>query len=319
MTNMSLTKMSMTKDEAGGEAYDKPHRDIRSEYRSEYRRDAALYLIPIPLCDDDKIEMRTLPLYNSEVILRIKYFIVESKKSAKRFFARLNKESAELSARATDADAGERGTGAEARQTSFSVHGTQSDGELPSHATDKIPIDDLTFFELNEHTDLRTVGDYLKPLENGCDMGILTDAGCPCIADPGAFIVEAAHKKNLRVVPLVGPSSVLLSLMASGLNGQRFRFCGYLPLKPHERKSKLRELETAVYKNDETQIFIEAPYRNVQMFSSILESCKSQTKLCVAANLTGRSEFIKTQTIEKWRREKIPDIHKVPAIFLIGK
>lgn len=255
--------------------------------------EAALYLIPIPLCDDDNIEMRTLPLYNSEVILRIKYFIVESTKSAKRFFARLNKDNVAFSARY-------------ARETHDCAH-------------DKIPIDDLTFYELNEHTDLRTVGDYLKPLENGCDMGILTDAGCPCIADPGAFIVEMAYKKNLRVVPLVGPSSVLLSLMASGLNGQRFRFCGYLPLKPHERKSKLRELETAAYKNDETQIFIEAPYRNVQMFSSILESCKSQTKLCVAANITGANEFIKTQTIEKWKHGKTPDIHKMPAIFLIGK
>lgn len=244
--------------------------------------EAALYLIPVPLGDDVRAE-QVLPAYNREVICGCKYFIVESVKSAKRFFAKLNKEIS------------------------------------TSESNFLIDIDALTFCELNEHTDLRTIGSYLNPLARGEAVGVLSDAGCPAVADPGNAVVEMAHKKGFRVVPLVGPSSILLSLMASGFNGQHFCFHGYLPAKPAERKSKIREIENAIYKKDETQIFIETPYRNAQMFESIVASCKPQTKLCVAMGLTCPNEFIKTQTIEKWQKDKFPIEGKIPAIFLLYK
>lgn len=264
----------------------------------------ALYLIPVPLGDDDGIATRTLPQYNREVICGCKYFIVESVKSAKRFFAKLNKEAS------ASGDASESGCASTGGKTFASA---------ASGSTSLIDIDALTFCELNEHTDLRTIGSYLDPLASGNAVGVLSDAGCPAVADPGNAVVEMAHRKGFRIVPLVGPSSILLSLMASGFNGQHFCFHGYLPAKPAERKSKIREIENAIYKKDETQIFIETPYRNAQMFESIVASCKPQTKLCVAMGLTCTNEFIKTQTVEKWQKDKFPAEGKVPAIFLLYK
>lgn len=243
---------------------------------------AALYLIPVPL--GDVASAQVLPAYNREAICGCGHFIVESAKYARRFFAKLNNETAKLG----------------------------DTSESPA-----IDIDALTFFELNEHTDLRTIGSYLDPLAAGKPVGVLSDAGCPAVADPGNAVVEMAHKKGYRVVPLVGPSSILLSLMASGFNGQRFCFHGYLPAKPAERKNRLRQIEANVYKNDETQIFIETPYRNAQMLESIFASCKPHTSLCVAAALTCPNEFIKTQSIEKWQRDKIASLEKTPAIFLL--
>lgn len=185
--------------------------------------------------------------------------------------------------------------------------------------TDKsIVIEDLTFYELNEHTDLKTIGNYLDPIiKEKVPMGIISDAGCPAIADPGAAVVEMAQKKNIDVVPLVGPSSIIMSVMASGFNGQSFAFNGYLPVKPNERVSKLHQLENKVYKENQTQLFIEAPYRNLKMLESITKSLRKDTLLCIAAGITTDQEYIHTHTIAEWKKIPEPPIHKLPAIFLI--
>lgn len=185
--------------------------------------------------------------------------------------------------------------------------------------TDKsIVIEDLTFYELNEHTDLKTIGNYLDPIiKEKVSMGIISDAGCPAIADPGAAVVEMAQKKNIDVVPLVGPSSIIMSVMASGFNGQSFAFNGYLPVKPNERVSKLHQLENKVYKENQTQLFIEAPYRNLKMLESITQSLRKDTLLCIAAGITTDQEYIHTHTIAEWKKIPEPPIHKLPAIFLI--
>lgn len=185
--------------------------------------------------------------------------------------------------------------------------------------TDKsIVIEDLTFYELNEHTDLKTIGNYLDPIiKEKVPMGIISDAGCPAIADPGAAVVEMAQKKNIDVVPLVGPSSIIMSVMASGFNGQSFAFNGYLPVKPNERVSKLHQLENKVYKENQTQLFIEAPYRNLKMLESITQALRKDTLLCIAAGITTDQEYIHTHTIAEWKKIPEPPIHKLPAIFLI--
>ena len=182
-----------------------------------------------------------------------------------------------------------------------------------------IDIDSLSFYELNEHTDLTKISHILAPLEKGNPMGIISEAGCPAVADPGAAAVSLAQKKNLAVIPLVGPSSILLSLMASGFNGQSFAFNGYLPVKPAERASKIRQLESRAYKEDQTQIFIEAPYRNAKMMESLISCCRSDTRICVAVGITTEQEYIKTKTVSQWKKEGIPEFQKIPAIFLLYK
>lgn len=182
------------------------------------------------------------------------------------------------------------------------------------------PIDDCSFFELSEHTDKnQDLSKILLPLENGNDMGIISDAGCPCIGDPGSRAVEIAHKKNLPVVPLVGPNSMIMALMASGFNGQNFAFNGYLPIKNGERESKIRQLENKVYKEDQSQLFIEAPYRNDKMLDAILKSCRQDTKLCIAAGITTEQQFICTKTIQQWKKTKKPELNRIPAIFILYK
>lgn len=181
-----------------------------------------------------------------------------------------------------------------------------------------IKIDDLKFFELNKNTDNREFGKFLKPLKEGLDIGVISEAGCPAVADPGADIVDLAHRKGIEVVPLVGPSSILMAVMGSGLSGQSFAFNGYLPREKKERNIALKKLETLSYQNRQTQLFIETPYRNNQMFEAILSNCSSQTKLCVASNISLEQEFIKTKTVAEWKSEKI-DLHKQPTIFLIHK
>jgi 16S rRNA (cytidine1402-2'-O)-methyltransferase len=158
--------------------------------------------------------------------------------------------------------------------------------------------------------------DLLTPLREKRPMGLLSEAGCPAIADPGAAIVEAAHREGFRVVPLVGPSSIALALMASGLEGQRFAFCGYLPREPGERSKRIRELEARSKKEAQTEIFIETPYRNDALLSALLETCASATQLCVAADLTLPTEKIKTKTVADWRRARAT-IGKRPAVFLL--
>lgn len=187
-------------------------------------------------------------------------------------------------------------------------------------ADSKIDIDSLSFVELNEHTDLKTIGKILDPLEKQkLPMGIISDAGCPAVADPGAAAVEMAQKKNLTVIPLVGPSSMIMAVMASGFNGQSFSFNGYLPVKPNERVAKLHQLETRSYKEDQTQLFIEAPYRNLRMFETIIKNLRKETRICIAAGMTTKDEYIKTMTVEQWKKTKDVPIQKVPAIFLIYK
>jgi 16S rRNA (cytidine1402-2'-O)-methyltransferase len=182
------------------------------------------------------------------------------------------------------------------------------------------PIDDCTFSELSEHTDEKAdISKLLSPLEKGQDMGVISDAGCPCVGDPGSRAVEIAQKKNFSVIPLVGPNSMIMALMASGFNGQNFCFNGYLPVKNGERESKIKQLENKVYKDDQTQLFIETPYRNQKMLEAILKTCKAETKLCIAAGITTKDEFIKTKTIAAWKKEKALPFEKVPAIFLLYK
>jgi 16S rRNA (cytidine1402-2'-O)-methyltransferase len=175
---------------------------------------------------------------------------------------------------------------------------------------------ELRIAELSEHTAAAEVPQLLQPLREGRALGMLSEAGCPAIADPGALLVEAAHREGFRVVPLVGPSSLTLALMASGLEGQRFAFCGYLPRDPGERTKRIRELEARSRKEGETQIFIETPYRNDALVAALLEACAPGTRLCIAADLTLDSESVRTRPIADWRRAP-PAIGKRPAVFLL--
>jgi 16S rRNA (cytidine1402-2'-O)-methyltransferase len=173
-----------------------------------------------------------------------------------------------------------------------------------------LPVRELNIMEIGKAEDL------LKPLREGRPLGLLSEAGSPAIADPGATLVEAAHAAGFRVVPLVGPSAIVLALMASGLEGQRFAFCGYLPRDAAERKKKIRELERRSRAEQETEIFIETPYRNEVLLGALLEACDESTRLCVAADLTLLTESVETQTVAKWR-EAPPSIGKRPAVFLL--
>ena len=181
-----------------------------------------------------------------------------------------------------------------------------------------IVIDDLTFFELNQHTEKKEITRFLEPHQQGHDIGIISEAGCPGIADPGAEVVRIAHTKNITVVPLVGPSSILLALMASGMSGQNFAFNGYLPIKNPEKSQQIKMLEKRMQTEGQTQIFIEAPYRNVQLLEALLQHCEPETLLCIAADITLDTEFIRSKPISFWKAN-IPDIQKRPAIFMIGK
>lgn len=176
----------------------------------------------------------------------------------------------------------------------------------------------LTIFVLNKFTDINELPNFLKPSLEGKHVGLLSEAGCPGIADPGADIVSIAHEKNIQVVPLVGPSSILLALMSSGMNGQSFTFNGYLPIDKADRKKSLKNLEKLSFEKKQTQIFIETPYRNNKMLEDICASLHKNTRVCVACDITLPSEYIKTQTVNDWKQTNI-DLHKRPAIFIIQK
>lgn len=178
------------------------------------------------------------------------------------------------------------------------------------------PQSELVLHVLDKHNKHQNISSFLKSAENGVAMGLLSDAGVPCVADPGADIVSLAHKKGIQVIPLVGASSILLAVMASGFNGQSFAFHGYLPIDKNERAKKLKQLENESKAKNQTQLFIETPYRNNQMLEDILKHCNTQTKLCVAANLTTESETIISQSISLWRKQK-HDFHKKPAVFVL--
>ncbi len=179
-------------------------------------------------------------------------------------------------------------------------------------------IDSLHFYELNKHTDKRQLHAYLDPIKENLPMGIMSEAGCPGVADPGAEVVRIAHEKGIRVVPLVGPSSILLAMMASGMNGQNFAFNGYLPIPKGEKAKQIKQFESRIYSENQSQLFIEAPYRNLQLLNDLLDNCQAHTKLCIACDLTLDTEFIQTQSINDWKKNK-PDIQKRPAIFVLGK
>jgi 16S rRNA (cytidine1402-2'-O)-methyltransferase len=177
-------------------------------------------------------------------------------------------------------------------------------------------IDDIIFFELNKHTSFDEIPGFLIHCEDGEDIGIISEAGVPAIADPGAIVVEIAHSRNLRVVPLTGPSSILLALMASGLNGQNFAFQGYLPVDKKDLAIRLKELESKSKRENQTQVFIETPYRNNRLFEEILKILNPATRLCIAKNLTTKEESIQMKNIAAWKKIK-PDLDKQPAVFLI--
>lgn len=180
----------------------------------------------------------------------------------------------------------------------------------------KIPQSDLVIHDYGKHKRNDSMVPYFKELMTGKDVGLMSEAGCPGVADPGAEVVLEAHKRGIKVVPLVGPSSILLALMASGFNGQSFTFHGYLPIDKVERGKRIKELEQLAEKNKQTQLFIETPFRNNHLYEDILKNTAAQTLLCVACNLTAEDEFVKTMSIGQWRQERI-DLHKKPTIFLL--
>ncbi len=179
------------------------------------------------------------------------------------------------------------------------------------------PIAEIHFQELNKNTDASTMADLMQPLLNGEDIGVMSEAGCPGIADPGAAAVAYAHSKNIKVVPHVGPSSIFLALMASGFSGQSFAFSGYLPIEKKDKLKAIRALEAKLQQTGQTQIFMETPYRNNQLLKDLVSTLHQNTKLCVAKNITAPDELIQTRSIEDWGKQQ-PELHKIPCIFLIG-
>ena len=201
----------------------------------------------------------------------------------------------------------------------FIVENTRSARRFLSRAGVERRIEELEFVELNEHT--TSSGDVermLKPVLEGRSAGVISEAGVPGVADPGADIVALAHRKGVRVVPLVGPSSILMSVMASGLNGQSFAFVGYLPIKDGERLKRLKELERRALQERQAQLFIEAPYRNVKLFETMLKTLQPNIRLTVATDITSPEEFILTLEVAEWRKRGVPDIAKRPTIFILG-
>ena len=231
----------------------------------------ALFLIPVTLGETD--HRKVLPEYNREIITRVKHFIVENVRTARRFLKKCN----------------------------------------PA-----IVFDEIHFYELNKHTSPEQVSDYLSPLAKGESIGLISESGCPAVADPGADVVAIAQRKNYRVVPLVGPSSLLMALMASGLNGQSFAFHGYLPIEASARAERIKILESRIYSERQTQLFIETPYRNNKLMEDLIRICRPATKLCVAANITCDDEYIRTRPVREWKG-CIPDLNKKPTLFLLYK
>lgn len=178
-----------------------------------------------------------------------------------------------------------------------------------------IVIDDLHFEILDKRTSSESLSSFLDPIKQGFDVGVISEAGCPGVADPGAEVALLAHENDIDIVPLVGPSSILIAQMASGLNGQSFAFNGYLPIKGNAPIKELQKFENRSRQENQSQIFIEAPYRNMQLLELMLKTLSPQTKLCIATGLTTEQEYVKTKTIKQWKG-KLPSIHKIPTIFI---
>lgn len=201
----------------------------------------------------------------------------------------------------------------------FIVENTRSARRFLSKSGYARAIDDATFVELNEHTTSPTeIAKMIEPLKAGRSAGVISEAGVPAVADPGQAVVELCHKHNIRVVPLVGPSSILMAVMAAGLSGQSFAFNGYLPIKEPERSKTIKRLESRARAEHQSQLFIEAPYRNVKLLEQMLKTLNPETRLCIACDITSQSEYIRTQSVAQWQKSSLPDIQKRPAIFIIG-
>lgn len=200
----------------------------------------------------------------------------------------------------------------------FIVENLRSARRFLKKCDPNIEIDALSFYELNKHTDRSSLSDYLLPIEKGESVGEISEAGCPAVADPGADVVAIAQQKGYRVVPLVGPSSILMAVMASGFNGQSFAFHGYLPIDAGERARKIKQLEARSYQEEQTQLFIETPYRNHKLAEDLLTHCKPETQLCIAMNISCEDEQIVTKSIRAWKGT-LPEMHKKPCVFLIYK
>lgn len=200
----------------------------------------------------------------------------------------------------------------------FVVENTRTARRFLARSGLRRPIDELVFTELNEHTPPEAVAPMLEPLlERGGNIGVMSEAGLPCIADPGALLVAAAHRHGIEVVPLVGPNSITLALMASGANGQSFAFNGYLPVKAPERQRAIRRFERRAHEERQTQIFIEAPYRNRKLFDDLLAVCSAETHLCVACDLAEPDQYVRSQRIAEWKKSGAPLFEKRPAIFIL--
>lgn len=247
------------------------HAPIVSESQpSTAPREATLYLLPVPLSAGAPGDV--MPERNIEIARRVKHFVVENMRSARRFLKRCD----------------------------------------PS-----IDISTLSMTVLDEHTPPGEVPAMLAPMERGEDMAVVSEAGCPAVADPGSDIVAAAQRRGFRVCPLVGPSSILLALMGSGFNGQSFCFAGYLPANSEERTRKLREMERRIERERQTQIFIETPYRNRRMIDELCRQLPGKMLLCVASDLTGKAQRIVTQPLSRWSRTDTQYLDRIPAIFLL--
>lgn len=200
----------------------------------------------------------------------------------------------------------------------FIVENVRSARRFLKAADRNINIDELAFYELNKHTTPDQIASFLEPMKQGESIGVISEAGCPAVADPGSDIVAIAQRRGYDIVPLVGPSSILMALMGSGFNGQRFAFLGYLPIDDAARVQAIRDLEHRLYTTGETQIFIETPYRNNKLADELLRLCKPQTKLCIACNLTSSEALVRTKSLAEWKG-KLPDLHKKPTIFVLGR
>ncbi len=201
----------------------------------------------------------------------------------------------------------------------FIVENTRTARRFLSKAALGLKIDELEFVELNEHTVAgEAVERMMAPLLAGRSAGVISEAGVPGVADPGALVVEAAHRKGIRVVPLVGPSSILLAVMASGLNGQSFAFNGYLPVKGPDRQRAIRHFERRAHQEHQSQLFIEAPYRNQKLIEELLQTLQAETRLTIAMDLTAPTEWIRTMRVAEWRKTRLPELNKRPAILIIG-
>ena len=198
----------------------------------------------------------------------------------------------------------------------FIVENERSARRFIKKLTPRKSQDQLQLSLLNKYTEPELLPQYLEPCLNGHSVGVLSEAGCPAVADPGAVIVRLAHEKGIQVVPLVGPSSILLALMASGMNGQSFAFNGYLPIEPAERRLRIRELEKRSAELGQPQLFMETPYRNDKLFAELLQILRKDTRLCVAADLTLKTEYILTLPVADWH-SRVPDLNKRPAIFIV--